>query len=115
MNIETYANSMIYFFIGLFLVLIVMGIVCFVQKIRGRSVKHWWIILYSIGYSIFAMYNTFIPFIAYDDPADPNYHIFKGWELRDFIVNDIKMLAIWLLIGVLIYGFFNRKADQTEP
>ena len=60
-------------------------------------------------YSIFAAVSTSTAYIAYDDLADPNYPKFKDWKLLDFVLNDIKMLALWLFIGVVLYLIFGRK------
>lgn len=109
MSIEAYADTMIYFHMGLFLLLIIIGVVAIWNRIRGRAVKHGWIIPYAVCYSISAFYGTFTAFIAYDDPADPNYGIYEGWKLCDFVLNDIKRLLIWFVIGVLLYFAFERK------
>ena len=60
-------------------------------------------------YLIFAAFSTFTAHIAYDDPADPNYSIYKDWGLHNFILNDIKMLAIGVFIAALLYFVFESK------
>ncbi len=109
MSIETYTAIVIRFYIGLFLFLVFAGIAALYKKIRKKPVRCWWLIPYSMIYSIFALFSTFIAAIAYDDPADPNYRRYQNWELHDFIFNDMKMLMIWLLIGESLYFLFERK------
>lgn len=109
MSIEAYADTMIYFHMGLFLLLIIIGLVAIWNRIRKKTLKHWWIIPYAVCYSISAAFGTFTAFIAYDDPADPNYGTYAGWKLCDFISNDIKRFIIWFVIGVLLYFIFERK------
>ncbi|MDE7223770.1 MAG: hypothetical protein K2O34_08340 [Acetatifactor sp.] len=110
MSIETYANTMICLYGGLFLLAIFMGGVMIWRGIRKKPLKLKWLIFYFCltFYSVFASYGIFIPYIAYDDSADPNYGIFKNWTLHNFILNDIKMLIIWLFIGVLFYVVLTR-------
>ena len=117
MSIDIYANVMLYFFLGLFLLSILAGFVVFVQRIRGKEItKHWLVIPILILYSFGAQFNTFTPYIAYDDLADPNYRIYQNWELHNFILNDIIFLIIWLCIGVLLYLLLNwyRKSIKTR-
>ena len=117
MSIDIYAYGLLYFFVGLFWLSILAGIVVFVQRIRGKEItKHWLVIPILIFYSFYAQFNTFNAYIAYDDPADPNYRKYQNWELHDFILNDIKMLVIWLCIGVLLYLLLNwyRKLIKTR-
>lgn len=109
MSIDIYASVMMYFFTGLFLLSILTGVIVTVMKIRKKTVKYWWIIPCTIIYAVVAAYNLFIPYIAYDDPADPNYRTFKNWGLRDFMLNDCKMLIIFLLAILLLYFVWKRK------
>lgn len=109
MSIEMYVTSVIYLYIGLFSLAVVMGMVAIWRRIRKKTLKCWWLIPCSMLYLIFAICITFTAYIAYDDPADPNYSIFKNWGLHDFILNDIKMLAIWAFIGALLYLVFEGK------
>lgn len=109
MSIETYTTIITRFYIGLFLLLVFAGIAALCKKIRKKPLKCWWLIPYSMIYSIFALCNTFIAFIAYDDPADPNYRRYQNWELHDFVFNDMKTLMVWLLIGGSLYFLFERK------
>ncbi len=117
MSIDIYAHVILCFFVVLFLLSIFAGIVVLVQCIRRKEItKHWLVIPILIFYSVGAQFNTFTPYIAYDDLADPNYRIYKNWELHDFILNDIMLLAIWLCIGVLLYLLLNwyRKSIKTR-
>ncbi len=114
MSIDTYAYVMIYIFIGLLLLSVLAGMAAIVMKIRKKTVKCWWIIPCTIMYSFVAVYNLFIPYIAYDDPADPNYRTFKNWGLRDFMLNDCKMLIIFLLAILLLYFVRKRKGYSIK-
>ena len=114
MSIETYADIMMKFYIGLFLLSVFAGVIAIWSKIRKKTLKYWWLIPCTIIYSIVAVFNIFIACIAYDDPADPNYRIYKNWELKDFILNDIKVLIIWLFIVVLLYLVLRRKEYKTS-
>ena len=109
-----YVTSVIYLYMGLFLLAVVMGIVAIWRRIRKKTLKCWWIIPCSMLYLIFTTFNTFSAYIAYDDPADPNYSIYKDWGLHDFILNDIKMLAIWVFIGALLFLVFERKKGNKS-
>jgi len=109
MNIETYATVIVYFYIGIFFLLIPVGIVSLWKRIRRKTAKCWWLIPYSMLYLLFAIFGTFTAYIAYDDLSDPNYRTYEGWELHDFVLNDIKRFILWLLIGVLLYFLFGRK------
>ncbi|MDE5801774.1 MAG: hypothetical protein K2I22_02525 [Lachnospiraceae bacterium] len=114
MSIETYADIMMKFYMGLFLLSVFAGAAAIRRKIRKKTLKYWWLIPCTILYSIVAVFNVFIAFIAYDDPADPNYRIYKNWELKDFILNDIKVLIIWLFIVAVLYLVLRRKECKTS-
>lgn len=114
MSIEAYTTIMTYFYVGLFLLSILTGIVAIWMRIRKKPLKFSWVIPCSILYSIFAFTGTATAYIAYDDIADPNYWLFKNWKLQDFIFNDIKMLIIWLFIGALVYWAFGRKERKRS-
>lgn len=109
MNIEAYAEIMMKLYIGLFLLSLLVGIAAVFCKIRKRTVKYWWLIPCTMLYSIVAVFNVFIAYMAYDDPADPNYGIYAEWGLRDFILSDMKVLIIFLLIVILLYLVLRRK------
>lgn len=110
MNIDIYACVMTFFYMGLFILSFLTGIVCLWKRIRQqKSIRHGVVIPCLIYYSFVAGYNLFIPYIAYDDRADPNYWKYKGWEFRDFLFNDIRMLLIWLFIGALVDFIVERK------
>lgn len=102
MSIESYCRGVIHFYIGLMLLFLCIGVVGIWYKIRKRPFKYWWIIPYSLLYLYSAQILTFTAYLAYDDPSDPNYKHYKGWELKDFILSDIKWFAIWLFIGALL-------------
>ena len=115
MSIEIYATTIIYIYMALFLLFILTGVVYIWNRIRKKTFRFWWgIIPCSILYSISAMFSTFAAFIAYDDPADPNYARYKDWELHNFILHDIKTLIIWLFIGSLLYLIFGRKSTKRS-
>ncbi|MBD5479471.1 MAG: hypothetical protein HDR14_09295 [Lachnospiraceae bacterium] len=114
MSIETYADIMMKFYMGLFLLSVFAGVIAIWSKIRKKTLKYWWLIPCTILYSIVAVFNVFIASIAYDDPADPNYRIYKNWELKDFILNDIKVLIIWLFIVAVLYLVWRRKECKTS-
>ena len=105
---------MTYFYVGLFLLSILTGIVAIWMRIRKKPLKFSWVIPCSILYSIFAFTGTATAYIAYDDIADPNYWIFKNWNLQDFVFNDIKMLIIWLFISALVYWVLGRKERKRS-
>lgn len=109
MSIELYTTIVVWFYAALFLLCTVIGGVRIWKRIRKRTVKYGWIIPCAMFYLISAAIGTLTALIAYDDPADPNYGIFGGWELHDFVLNDIKRLFIWLFIGALLYFLFERK------
>lgn len=117
MSIETYANTMIYFFLALFLLSVLADVIVILSIIRKRPLKYWRIMVWSTLYALFAMYNTSIAYIAYDDPSDPNFWRYENWNLHDFVVSDIKMLIFWLFLGALIYLISekaNGKKTETE-
>lgn len=114
MSIDTYTTVMTYFYVGLFLLSILIGIVAIWNRIQKKPFKFSWAIPCSIFYSIFAFTGTSTAYIAYDDIADPNYWIYKNWKLQDFVFNDIKMLIIWLCIGALVYWIFGRKERKRS-
>ena len=117
MSIETYANTMIYFFLALFLLSVLADVIVILSIIRKRPLKYWRIMVWSTLYALFAMYNTSIAYIAYDDPSDPNFLRYENWNLHDFVVSDIKMLIFWLFLGALIYLIsekVNGKKTETE-
>lgn len=102
MNIETYTTFTMRLYAGLFLLFTFIGVLCIAARIRKKIFRYWWIIPCSMFYSVFALFSTCIAYMAYDDLSDPNYHIYKGWKLVNFILNDIKLCAVWLLtIGLL--------------
>lgn len=109
MSVETYTTMITRLYMGLFFVSVLMSIVGIWHRIRKKTLKHWWMIPYSIIYPIFAVCSTITAYIAYDDPSDPNFRTYKNWELRDFAFNDLKMLVIWLAVGVLLYLIFRKR------
>ena len=109
MSIEMYAEIIIRVYAGLFLLSVLAAAVGIWKRIRKKTFKFWWTIPCSMLYSIFAAVSTSTAYIAYDDIADPNYPKFKDWKLLDFVLNDIKMLALWLFIGVVLCLIFARK------
>lgn len=113
MSIETYADIMMKLYMGLFLLSVLAGAAAILSKIKKKTLKYRWFIPCTMIYSIVAVFHVFIAFIAYDDPADPNYRIYQNWELKDFIFNDIKLLLIWLLLVVLLYLVSKRKESET--
>ncbi|MDE5748093.1 MAG: hypothetical protein K2I21_11025 [Acetatifactor sp.] len=117
MSIDIYAFVSYCYFVVLFLLSILAGIVVLVQCIRGKEItKHWLVIPILILYSFGAQFNTFTAYIAYGDPAEPNYRIYQNWELHNFILKDIIFLVIWLCIGVLLYLLVNwyKKSIKTR-
>lgn len=119
MNIETYTTIIIYIYTGSFLLAVLIGIVAIINRIRKRASKYWrGIIPCSILYLLSAMFSTFAASIAYDDPADPNYARYKGWELHDFVLHDIRTFIIWLFIGISFYLIskkISKKASAESP
>lgn len=110
MNIETYGWIMCIIFTGLFAVSVLAGIIALGYNIvKRKPLKYGWIIPCVIVYSVFALFNTFVPSIAYDDISHPNYSRYEGWSLPDFILNDIKMLLLWVFIGIFLYFRFHKK------
>lgn len=79
-----------------------------------KPFKYWWIIPYSLLYLLSAQMLTFTAYIAYDDPADPNYMHYKDWELKDFILSDIKRLVIWLFIGVILFLILKKGTKKIN-
>lgn len=114
MSIETYADIMMKFYMGLFLLSVFAGAAAIWSKIRKKTLKYWWLIPCTILYSIVAVFNVFTAYIAYDDPADHNYRIYRNWELKDFILNDIKVLLIWVFIVAALYLVLRRKECKTS-
>ncbi|MFG6369063.1 MAG: hypothetical protein K1W16_11675 [Lachnospiraceae bacterium] len=109
MRIDTYVNIMKYFFVGLFLLSILTGIVAIWKRIQKKPLKYEWISPLTMIYSIFGLCNTFLAYIAYDDISDPNYSRYENWGLHNFILNDLKMLILWLFISVIVFVIFSRK------
>lgn len=112
MSIEAYADIMIRFYVALFLFSVFAGVVAIWNKIRKRTLKYWWIIPCTTIYAIIAAFHVFVPYIAYDDPADPNYRIYEKWELQDFILNDLKLLIIGLFVVALFYLVLRRREHK---
>ena len=110
MSIETYTTNMVFFYLGLLFLFVLAGIIVLIWSgIRKKTLKCRWIIPYSILYLVYALFSASTAGIAYDDIADPNYWRYEGWKLYDFVLNDVRKIAIWLLIGVLLYFVFERK------
>ncbi|MBD5457020.1 MAG: hypothetical protein HDR27_00435 [Lachnospiraceae bacterium] len=114
MSIETYTNFIIRLFGVLFLLFTLMGAVGIWKRMRGKTLKYWWVIPCSILFSFSTLFSTFIASIAYNDPADPNYAKYEGWELHNFILHNMKTFLIWLLIGILLYFVFEGKATKAS-
>ncbi len=111
MSIETYTTAVFRLDLFLFLLLIPVGIWMLWRKLQKKPVRYWWAVPYCMVCVIFAIFSTAIAAIAYDDPADPNYRIYEEWELKDFVLQDIKTLAIWALLGALLCFVFGRKGN----
>lgn len=111
MSIEAYTTIVLRLYLFLFLLLILVGIGMLWRRLQKKPVRYWWAVPYSMVSLIFAVFSTAVAAIAYDDPADPNYRIYALWELRDFVLQDIKTLAIWVLLGVLLCFVFGRKGN----
>ena len=114
MSIDFYCIGIIYFYNGLRVLLLCIGAVGLWYKIRKRPFKFDWLmpyIPYSILYLISSPIFTFTAYMAYDDMADPNYHIYKDWGLADFILSDIKRFIIWLCIGAVLF-FIMKKGPR---
>lgn len=78
------------------------------------NIKYWWSIPCSILYANSALFSTFIASTAYDDPSNPNYARYEGWELQNFIIHDIKIFLIWLFLGILLYFVFEGKSAKAS-
>ncbi len=111
MRIETYTTAVFRFDLFLFLLLIFVGIWMLWRRLQKKPVRYWWAVPYSMVCLIFAIFSTAIAAIAYDDPSDPNYRIYAGWELWDFVLQDIKTLAVWALLGALLCFVFGRRGS----
>lgn len=109
MSIETYTDGIMFLHLGLFICLVIAGIAVIWRKICGKKTKCWWLIPCAMYYSVFVVIGTFMASMAYDDPADPNFARYGNWELRNFILNDMGRLIVWLCIGLLFYLAFERK------
>ncbi len=94
---------------GLFFLSVFSGIVLTWDRIRKNTLRYWWIFPCSIFYVVSALLSTFTAYIAHDDPADPNFRRYENWGLKDFVLNDIKTLIIWLLIGAALHFVFDRR------
>ena len=114
MSINIYCVGIICFYIGLTLLFLCIGIVGIWNQIHQNPFKYWWIIPYSLLYLLSAQMLTFTAYIAYDDPADPNYMHYKDWELKDFILSDIKRLVIWLFIGVILFLILKKGTKKIN-
>ncbi len=115
MSIETYATIVVDFYLIAFLALALTGVARLWMGIRRKSFGRWWRIPYAMLYSLFAAFSTFIPFIAYNDLADPNYVRYKGWELNDFLIHDGKVLAIGLTVGILLdWALKSRRRSDAS-
>lgn len=109
MSVEAYTDDIIIIHMVLFLCLILAGVAAVWRKIRKKEVKRWWLVPCAMYYSVCAVFGTFMAFMAYDDPADPNFARYGNWELHNFILNDMGRLIVWLCIGLLFYLAFERK------
>ncbi len=114
MSIELYTRTMCYIYISLFFLSALAGMIAILCSLRKKTLKYGWLIPCIMFYSFFATINTFVPSIAYDDISDPNFSRYEGWQLPNFILNDVKMLLFWLLFGALLYFLFKRKERQTS-
>ncbi len=112
MSIETYTTAVFRLKLFAFLLLIPVGLWMLWRRLQKKPVRYWWAVPYSMACLIFAIFSTAIAAIAYDDPSDPNYRIFAEWELMDFVLQDIKTLAVWALLGALLCFVFGRKGSS---
>ena len=115
MSIEVYTTFIIRFYGGVLLLVLFLGAVEIWNRIRKKTRKYWLgIIPCSIFYLISAVFSTFVAYIAYDDPSDPNYALYENWGLQDFILHDIRTLLLWLFIGILLYLVLGRKNTKKS-
>lgn len=114
MTIETYSTFMTYLYSVLFLLSILFGIFDLIRRICKKDLKCWWAAPWAILYFFFAIFGTFGPYNAYDDVSNPDYWRYKDWKLHNFILNNIKILIIWLLIGAFFYFIFDRKSSRKS-
>lgn len=110
--IEAYSMIMTYFYMGLFLFSVLMGLFAVWNRIRKRRFKYWWLVPCLAVYSLVALCNTFVAYLAYDDISHPNYGRYAHWGLCNFILNDAGMLAAWLLVGAGLFYLVKRKEGK---
>lgn len=113
-SIETYTSSVMFLLLGLFLVSVLIWPIVIYKRIKNKekTVKFDWIVPYLIIYSVFAQINVISAAISYDDIASPGYQKYANWKLHQFIFNDIRLLLIFLLSGVLFNFIFNRVGKK---
>ena len=103
---------MCYIYISLFFLSALAGMIAILCSLRKKPLKYGWLIPCIMFYSFFATINTFVPSIAYDDISDPNFSRYEGWQLPNFILNDVKMLLFWLLFGALLTSYLKGKSAK---
>ena len=74
-----------------------------------NTVKYTWLFACIAGFCFFTALIHENILISYDDISDPNYETYKNWDLRQFILSDLRRLMFWVGIGVLNYFGFIRK------
>ena len=109
---EIYDNAVGGICIIAFLLAIIVGIV---HAVCIKSPRYLWFWGCLIGFCFFTVFRHLTVVMAYDDPADPNYHIFKNWDVYRLILSDVLHLVCWAGVGVLSYfGFIRKKRILRE-
>lgn len=105
-SMETYGDITILLgFAGVF-VSLAAGIAYAIWK---KTWRYTWLFLCIAGFCFSTFLIHMCIMLAYDDISAPNYETYKNWDLRQFILSDLRLLMFWLGIGVLNYFGFIRK------
>lgn len=109
---ETYGWAVVFLCMAVFPLAMIAGIV---HAVCIRSPRYLWIWGCLMGFCFFTTCRHLIVLIAYDDIADPNYGIYKDWDVYRLILSDVLRLTFWAGMGVLsCFAFIRKKRILRE-
>lgn len=109
---ETYGEVVVFLCMAVFPLAMIAGIV---HAVCIRSPRYLWFWGCLMGFCLFTAFRDLSVLISYDDPADPNYGLYKNWDIYRLIFSDALRLACWAGAGVLSYfGFIRKKRILRE-
>lgn len=103
---EAYGEAVVFICMAAFPLAIIAGII---HAVCIRSPRYLWFWGCLTGFCVFTVFGHLLVLISYDDPADPNYYIYKNWDLYRMLLSDALRLACWAGVGALSYFAFIRK------